>query len=401
MEFSLQLWFEYLIRFAHLVAGITWIGESFYFIWLDSAFTPPETPRKNVDGEVFMVHGGFYYQVEKKKIYPGELPNYLHWFKWAATSTWLTGFLLFLTLYYSRGASLLISRATPSPLFPYPLSQGWGIVFSLTLIAGSWIIYDLIWHPKLLEKAIFVSKRISSVITLMYFSALIYLCTQLFNGRGAFIQMGVIWGTIMVLNVWVRILPGQRKMLRDAENGLVPDYTLGQKSKTRSVHNTYFIFPVLLIMLSNHFPSITEHESNWMLLIILSVSGALCRHAMVARDKVQRWTALPSALGLMALVSMTQATVRVAHSGTSHPPVTYTDVKGIISTRCLSCHASHNTDETFTLAPNGIVLESEAQVSALKSKIYQRVYVDRSMPFANKTGITEVEREILGQFSKP
>ncbi len=397
---SSQLWFEYLLRFAHLVAGVIWIGESFYFIWLDSAFTPPQNPKKNVDGEVFMVHGGFYYQVEKRRIYPGELPNYLHWFKWAATSTWLTGFLLFVVLYYSRGASLLVARASPSPLLPSGMGQSGAICISMGLILVSWIVYDLVWHPKLLEKELFKSKRLSSLLTLSYFSLLIYLCTELFNGRGAFIQMGVIWGTMMVLNVWIRILPNQKRMLNSAENGEVPDYSLGLKSKTRSVHNTYFIFPVLLIMLSNHFPGITEHAQNWLLLIILSVSGALVRHAMVAKDKRQRWTLLPAALGLLALVWMTQPTrATILDDHLARP--TYAEVAGIISNRCLACHSSNNTDDLFKLAPNGVLLEDESHVLGLLPRIYQRVFVDRTMPFGNKTGITEEEREKLARFSRP
>lgn len=283
-------WVEYLLRFFHLVAGISWIGSSFYFIWLDSAFAPPEQPRRNVEGEVFMVHGGFYYQVEKKKIYPGELPKVLHWFKWEATLTWFTGFLLFIVLYYMRGASLLIDPAVRQ------MSQSAAIGLSLTAMAGSWFVYDLIWHPRGIR-----SKAVSNLLSVLFFSALIYGLTRVFSGRGAFILVGAIFGTLMVLNVWIRILPGQAKMLREAQAGDIPDYSVSLKSKTRSVHNTYFIFPVLFIMLSNHYPTLYNHPQNCLLLIILGVSSALLRHAMVTKVIRERWALIPSVIGFAVL----------------------------------------------------------------------------------------------------
>ena len=261
MEMSLHLWLEYLLRFAHLIAGIAWIGSSFYFIWLDSSFESPKVPRHNVEGELFMVHGGFYYQVEKRKIYPGELPEKLHWFKWEATLTWVTGFLLLIVLYYLKGASLLVSNEVRS------MSQLHAVGMSLGLIVLSWLIYDFLWNDKFIR-----SKTLSGIISIPYFAGLIYLNTLLFSGRGAFIQTGAVFGSLMLLNVWIRILPGQSKMIRDAQAGKVPDYSMSLKSKTRSVHNTYFIFPALFIMLSNHYGTLYNHRLNALILIILSIS---------------------------------------------------------------------------------------------------------------------------------
>ena len=386
MEFSLNLWLEYLLRFAHLVAGISWIGSSFYFIWLDSAFTPPEKPRHNVEGEVFMVHGGFYYQVEKKKIYPGELPKVLHWFKWEATLTWVTGFLLLIVLYYLRGASLLIDPSVSK------FTQGQAVLISLGLLIGSWLTYDLIWHPEWMK-----SKRLSTVLSVLFFAGLITLNTRLFSGRGAFIQTGAIFGSMMLLNVWVRILPGQRKMVRDAEAGKVPDYSVSLKSKTRSVHNTYFIFPVLFIMLSNHYSGVTAHPQNALLLIVLSVAGAMTRHAMVTKNAVERWLLVPAAIGLLTLVWMTRLDAPQFAKGDGSF-VTYAQVKPIFENRCLACHASKPTDELFKIAPAGAVFETEAQAVAYKDKIYNRVVVQKNMPFSNKTGISDEERELIGRW---
>jgi uncharacterized membrane protein len=394
MDFSFQLWLEYLIRFSHLVAGIAWIGSSFYFIWLDSAFTPPEQPRRNVEGELFMVHGGFYYQVEKRKVFPGELPKVLHWFKWEATLTWITGFLLLVVLYYLRGATLLIDPAVRdlAPLHAVGLSLG--------ILTVSWFLYDLIWHPRFAGW-----KPVSVALSVAGLTGLVYLNTRLFSGRGAFIQTGAILGSLMLLNVWVRILPGQRRMIRDAEAGKIPDYSFSKHAKTRSVHNTYFIFPVLFIMLSNHYTTVTNHPQNWLLLLVLSVSGALVRHAMVTNVPAQRWTLAPAAFGLVALVWMTNAqqaagnAALAAAAAGGGEAVPFSRVHAVVLNRCTSCHAGQNTDDVFKVAPNGMVLESEAQIRAAAEKIYQKVVVEKSMPFlGNKTGLTEDERSLIARW---
>tara|TARA_B110001454_G_scaffold218991_1_gene249035 strand:+ start:73337 stop:74515 length:1179 start_codon:yes stop_codon:yes gene_type:complete len=390
MTSTIDLWIEYILRFSHLVAGISWIGSSFYFIWLDSSFMPPEKPRHNVEGEVYMVHGGFYYQVDKRKIYPGEIPKTLHWFKWEATLTWITGFFLFAFLYYLKGATLLIN---PEAL---ALTQWQAIGLSLGLIIGSWFVYDLIWNANLIKV-----KAISIFLSLCYFVAMIYGLTRIFSGRGAFILMGVIMGSLMLLNVWVRILPGQAKMLKEALAGQVPDYSVSLKSKVRSVHNTYFIFPVLFIMLSNHYPGIYGHQYNWVLLIILSVSGALVRHTMVTKNTKERWLLIPAAIGLMALVFV--SSIQVKSSSNSSMPVPdnmdYAYVRNIVEARCQRCHSTHNTDENFKVPPKDVVLETEDQLRKHKDLIIKQVE-NKVMPLANLTGMTDSEREILVSWMK-
>jgi uncharacterized membrane protein len=380
MFLSLDLWLEYLIRFSHLVAGIAWIGSSFYFIWLDSAFVPPEKPRRNVDGELFMVHGGFYYLVEKKKIFPGELPKVLHWFKWEATLTWLTGFLLMIVVYYLRGASMLIDKNI------MPMTQLQAISLSLGLAVAGWFIYDFIWHR-------IGNKVVSIVSSLVLLVLIIYINTHAFSGRGGFIQTGFMLGSMMLLNVWVRILPGQKKMVVDAEAGKMPDYSFSAKAKVRSVHNTYFIFPVLFIMLSNHYGSIYNHPQNWILLILLSVSGALVRHAMVTSKPIERWTLLPAACGLAALVFMTSAGTEIKSAGSE--PILFEQVKPIFTSRCVSCHSQQPTDDVFKVTPKGISLVTEENIHAWLPQIYQQVAVAKTMPLANKTQMTDEERQLL------
>lgn len=384
---SLDIWTEYILRFAHVVAGISWIGSSFYFIWLDSAFETPEKPRKNVDGEVFMVHGGFYYQVDKRKIYPGELPKTLHWFKWEATLTFITGFMLFGYMYLLSDASLLIDRNVMD------LSSFGAIGLALGLIVASWFIYDFIYHP-----SIMTNKTVNNALALILSIALMYGVTKIFSGRGAFIIVGVIYGTCMLLNVWVRILPGQAKMLKDAEEGKIPDYALGQKSKARSVHNTYFIFPVLFFMLSNHYPSVYNHEYNWLLLMIIMVVGAMVRQAMITKSPKERFLVLPAAVGLLALVAITAHKPKLEVVESSNA-LTYSDVKTIIDTRCLSCHSTNNTDDVFKEAQKGVVLETQKQVYQHRVKMLSQVE-NKVMPLANKTGMKRKERAKLVQYLK-
>ncbi len=389
MTSTLDLWIEYILRFSHLVAGISWIGSSFYFIWLDSSFLPPEKPRHNVEGEVYMVHGGFYYQVDKRKIYPGEIPKTLHWFKWEATLTWITGFFLFAFLYYLKGATLLIN---PEAL---ALTQFQAIGLSLGLIIGSWFVYDLIWYPNLIR-----AKSISIFLSLGYFVGMVYGLTRIFSGRGAFILMGVIMGSLMLLNVWVRILPGQAKMLKEAQAGQVPDYSVSLKSKVRSVHNTYFIFPVLFIMLSNHYPGIYSHQYNWILLIILSVSGALVRHTMVTKNTKERWLLIPAAIGMMALVFVSAMQPALTTSSAPNPEhLNYTYVKTIVENRCQRCHSTQNTDENFKVAPKDVVLETEDQLMKHKDLVIKQVET-KVMPLANLTAMTDEERTLLVSWLK-
>lgn len=379
---DLHTWLEYLLRFSHLVAGIAWIGSSFYFIWLDSSFEAPAVPRRNVEGELFMVHGGFYYQVEKRKIFPGELPKTLHWFKWEATLTVVTGYLLFMVLYWMRGASLLIDPSVKA------FTQGQAIGLSLVIIVLSWFFYDLTWKH--------LPKVVAALFTLVFFVGLMHGLTRLFSGRGTFIMTGVVMGTMMLMNVWVRILPGQAKMLREAQAGQVPDYSVSLKSKTRSVHNTYFIFPVLFIMLSNHYPAVYNHEWNWVLLVLLSVSGALVRHAMVTKNARERWVLAPAAVGMLALVYM--SAIPRAGAGLVTGEVSFAQVHGIFQARCHACHSTKNTDDIFTVAPNGVIFETEAQIQAKLPQIHMHVVQAKSMPLANKTGMTEEERAVVAKW---
>ena len=279
-------WANLLLRWTHFIAGIAWIGSSFYFIWLDRALMAPAAPRSGVEGDLWMVHSGGFYQVEKRRPGPGEVPAVLHWFKWEAMLTWITGISLLVLLFYVNGAYLLdpgVSR----------IGRWTAIGLGIGLVILSWPLYDRLWSSPLAKRP-----AIATAISLALLAALTMLVCRVLSGRAAFIHVGSILGTIMVANVWERIIPAQQQMVAATRAGRPADFTLGERAKQRSVHNSYMTFPVLFIMLSNHFPATYANPRNWLVLLLLFVAGAAVRHAMIGRGALHRWALVPAGLGL-------------------------------------------------------------------------------------------------------
>lgn len=379
-----QDWLNLLIRWAHFVAGIMWIGSSFYFVWLDLSFEKPSKEQRGVDGELYMVHGGNFYRVEKRRFGAGEMPQNLHWFKWEATFTWITGFLLLLVTYYLGNSSYLID-ATQSQL-----SVGQARLLGLSLLFGSWFFYDALFRLKISEKPWF------NFVGLGFLGALVFVLTHFLSGRGAFIHLGAIFGTMMVLNVWVHILPNQRAIIDASQAGKEPNYDLGKKAKRRSMHNSYMTLPVLFMMISNHFPSTYAHQSNAVVLILFIVLGAFVRHFMISGKKI---FLIPAGLALGILMVMTaQPHLARKNRQTNLEAVRSSQVMVIVKTRCTQCHAAEPTDDEITVAPNDLILSSIEQVKAAAPKIYERVVLLKNMPLNNKTKITEDERSLLGRW---
>jgi len=271
---SMREWLGYLLRWGHLIAGISWIGSSFYFIWLDKALTLPEKPKENVEGEVWMVHSGGFYQVERRKIGPGQMPKTLHWFKWEAAFTWITGVLLMVVVYYAGGGALLFDSEKSSQ----NVTQA--ILLSLSLLPVSWFVYDGLWNSSLGKNV-----RLASALSMALFVALVELLCRFFGGRAAYMHVGAVLGTLMVANVWVRILPAQQKMIDATQEGKQPDFSLSAKAKLRSVHNSYLTLPVLFLMLSNHYPMTYGSEKASWILFLLFVLGASVRHYKITKEK--------------------------------------------------------------------------------------------------------------------
>src|SRR6266446_8487467 len=380
-------WANLLLRWAHFVAGIAWIGSSFYFIWLDRALTKPEHAKPGVEGDLWMVHSGGFYQVEKRRPGPGELPPVLHWFKWEAMLTWITGIALLILVFYLGSAYLLDPNVSR-------ISRGAATALGIGSIVLSWPIYDGLWRSPLARRP-----AIASAISLALLAAVTVMMCRFLSGRAAFMHIGALLGTIMVANVWQRILPAQQQMLDATRAGRPADFTLGERAKQRSVHNSYITFPLLFIMLSNHFPATYANPLNWLVLLLLCVAGAAVRHAMIGRGPSSRWALLPAALALAGAMFFSTPQGVAAPTRTAADSIPqFADVRRVISQRCQPCHSQYQLDRTFGPAPGGVTFDTPESISRLAERIRVRVVETKTMPLANKTGITEDERALLGRW---
>ncbi len=380
-------WVHYALRWLHLIAGISWIGNSFYFMWLDSHLAKPSAGKdpKKVEGELWMVHSGGFYQVEKRKIAPNEMPPVLHWFKWEATFTWLTGFGLLSLIFYANASIYLIDPAILA-LTPFQATA-----IGISLLAVGWLVYDLLWISPLAkgEKQLAIPATWISFILLI---ATLWGLGQVFSGRGLFIHIGALFGTLMVLNVWVRILPAQSQMIAATKRGETPDFELGKKAKKRSVHNSYMTLPVLFVMLSNHFPMTFETPHRLMVLAMLVLLGLAIRLWMIEGLKKVPWVILPLVVSLGTLFVLTKPKLAVSNA----PQVSFSEVQGIFIKRCFECHSEHPKDAVFTTAPLGIKLDQPTLIQAYASRIKIRVVNQKTMPLNNQTQMTEAERTLIG-----
>ena len=386
-------WANILVRWFHVIAGIWWIGSSLYFVTLDNSFKPPKEPRDGVDGETFMVHGGYYYLVEKRFMQAGKMPDRLLWFKWEATFTWISGMLLLAVVYYFTGGSYLIDSKVAD------ISLQTAVMASMGLVLGCWLLYDFVWQT--LGKK---SEKLGTAVSLLGLVGLAFGLTNLFSGRAAFIHFGAILGTLMVANVWIRILPGQRKMLQDALDGKTPDYSQGKFAKVRSVHNSYMTFPVIFMMISNHFPITFGNQYNWAVMLLLFVVGGGIRHFQISEERGNPayWVLAPALLALVGTMGVTYPKAKTGAGGIDAADlVPFTKVQGIIYQRCTPCHSSvpyPPPGAKYTEPPNGIVMETPEQIKGLASKIAAQAVHSNAMPLGNMTRITKKERETLGKW---
>ena len=386
-------WLNLVVRWIHVITGIAWIGASFFFNWLDSQLTPPENPEPKVEGELWMIHSGGFYQLEKTMISPSEIPRVLHWFKWEAYSTWISGIFLLGIVYYTGSGVYLIDSQIAD------LSYGMAISISLGSILAGWLVYDFLWASSLGEKG-----WLPVIISFVLLFGIIWWFHQWFGSRAAYIHVGAVMGTLMVGNVWRRIIPSQTKLVEAVKAGKTPEASLGLKAKQRSIHNNYMTLPVVFIMISNHFPNTFAHQMNWMILIAIIVIGATVRHFFNLKNKghLNIWI-LPLAMAaIFALIFVSKPAESIKSSsdsatfGTEHIP--FALVRTILDQRCVSCHSITPTDEVFRTAPKGIMFDNDKRVKALASLIKTQAVSTMAMPLGNKTGISLEERIILGRW---
>ncbi len=393
MESYVIEWLNLVVRWIHVITGIAWIGASFFFNWLDSQITPPENPEPKVEGELWMIHSGGFYQLEKKTISPSEIPRVLHWFKWEAYSTWISGIFLLGIVYYTGSGVYLIDSQIAD------ISYGMAVSISLGTILVAWLIYDFLWTSILGEKG-----WLPVIVSFLLLFGIIWWFHQWFSSRAAYIHVGAVMGTLMVGNVWRCIIPSQTKLVDAVKAGKTPDVSLGIKAKQRSIHNNYLTLPVVFIMISNHFPHTFAHQFNWLILIAIILIGSTVRHFFNLKNKghLNIWILPVAVAAIFLLIFLTKPADSISNAPnkatfvTEHIP--FALVRTIVDQRCSSCHSSNPTDEVFKTAPKGIVFDNDEQIKALASLIKIQTVTTMAMPLGNKTGITPEERIILGRW---
>ena len=385
MEAYIVDWLNILGRWVHFITGIAWIGSSFYFIWLDNHLDAPQQAaddEKGVGGELWSVHGGGFYHAQKYRVAPRSLPETLHWFKWEAYTTWITGMFLLILVYWYGAEVYLVDRTVAD------LTATAAIGIAVLFLVGGWLVYDLLCKTPLGK-----NDNAFSAVLLVLITLLAYGLCQLFSGRGAYIHFGAVLGTIMVANVFFVIIPGQRRMVDAAALGQPPNPEDGIKAKQRSVHNTYFTLPVLFVMTSNHYAMTFAHEYNWLILVAISLAGALIRVYFVARHK-GKTSPVPIVVAGLILLLVAAAIVPKSRAATTET-VTLSMIRPVIESRCTTCHSQNPTHIAFPAAPSGVVLDTDEQIVSEALRIHQQTVVLKAMPIGNLTQISEAERALI------
>jgi uncharacterized membrane protein len=384
LEAYLLDWLNLLVRWAHIVVAIAWIGASFYFIWLDDSL---EASRDDeLAGELHAIHGGGFYRVQKYRLAPGVLPRQLHWFKWEAYWTWITGFILLVLIYYLGAEVYLVDPAVMK------LSNAAAIGMGLGSMLVGLVVYEGLCRSPLTK-----NEMIFSLVIFVLLAVAAWGLTQVFSGRGAFIHYGAILGTLMAANVLHVIIPGQRELVRAREQGREPDPKYALAGKQRSVHNTYFTLPVIFTMISGHYAMTFGSRWNWLVLVALTLAGALIRVWFVQRHKgrapARVWIA--SVILVIAIAWLLAPKAQPAAE-----PVSFAEVSQVIHARCLVCHAEKPAFQGLAEAPKGVRLDTPERVRAQAQLIYQQTVLARVMPPGNITGITEDERALIARWAR-
>ncbi len=395
MEAYLLDWANLLLRWLHVITAIAWIGSSFYFVFLDNNLQKPTSPdllEKGVDGAMWAVHGGGFYNPQKYMVAPKKIHTKLHWFYWESYSTWLSGFALFTVLYLWNAGTFLIDK---SLMDWSPVAAG---STAVGMLVAFWLVYDTICRVFGFRKN---GELIVAGLMIVVVAFCCWIANQLFAGRAAFLLVGAMIATAMSANVFFWIIPGQRKVVAAMTNGEKYDAAAlaihGKRGKQRSVHNTYFTLPVIFAMLSNHYSFLYTHEHRWVLLFVMMLGGALIRQFFVQRHGYHLgrarnpwpFAAVGTLLILAVIVLLKPAPV--APPVASAAPVDFAEVRQVLAQRCTMCHGE-------TAQMKGIRLDQIESVRTHAQGIYQQTVVTRQMPMNNATGITEEERQLIARW---
>jgi uncharacterized membrane protein len=392
LEAYVSQWLHLLARWFHVVIGAAWIGTSFYFVWLNNSVRPPETAEddgENVKGVVWSVHGGAFYKTTKYDGAPATLPKTLHWFKWESYLTWISGVVLLGTIYWSQARAMMIDPQVAD------LNPWVAVAIGVGSVVGGWLVYDI--GCRLLHKW----PKLLAGLGIVGITTLAWGLSELLSARAAYIHVGAVLGTCMAANVFFIIIPGQRVIVDAMLKGETPDLSKGAAGALRSLHNNYITLPVLFIMVSNHFPFTFGSEAPWAVLAAVSAIGGALRHwfNLHGRGQVNNWLIPGAVVATLALAFVLRPdTPEPVAEGEVEAP-SFGQVYTVIATRCQPCHSAKPT-MLYTEPPQGLLLETPAQLSARANEIHQRTVVTQTMPLGNMTEMTDEEREILDAWFK-
>ncbi len=386
MAAHLYEWLSLAIRWLHVIAGIAWIGDSFYFMWLDASLRRDETTPEGVKGESWSVHGGGFYRVIKFVNAPESMPETLHWFKWQAYTTWLSGFALLCVVYWLQAKAFMVESGSG-------IGPGVAVGIGLGTLVVGWYLYTGLCRSPLGKQPVALAVVLGGIL-----AGVAYGLGEVLSARAAYIHVGAMIGTWMAGNVAHIIIPNQRKIVASLLDGQEPDPALGAESKLRSTHNNYLTLPVLFVMISNHYPMTYGHEHAWLVLVALFGIGALTRVFFNFRNagRVLGWVLPVAAVAYIGLAFVTAP--KPADLPEVADGVTWADVQPIVTIHCTPCHSANPTHAIFRTAPNGVMYDTPEQVAAKADLIKLRAVDTATMPLANETNMTAEERAKLGKW---
>ena len=380
-------WASVLVRWLHVIAAIGWIGSSFYFIHLDLSLKPRAGLPQGVQGDAWQVHGGGFYHMVKYLVAPARMPDELTWFKWEAYVTWLSGFALLVIVYYLGAELYLIDRSVLELTAPMAAAIAFG---SLVV---TWLMYEALCRSPLGRHEVALA-----LVGYVFLVALTYGFTHVFSGRGALNQIGALIGTIMVANVFLIIIPNQKKTVAALLAGKEPDAALGLAGKQRSVHNNYLTLPVVFLMISNHYPLIFATRFNWVMVAIVLAIGPIIRHFFNSRHEGKGspwWTWGIAAAGMLAIAWLSAAGPRQTSAAAVPANVTATAAHNVVLSRCSMCHMDGPLWPGVNAAPKNVLLDSPEAIQRHAHLIEINAVRSHAMPPGNVTQITDAERGVL------
>lgn len=381
---------ELALRWLHVIAGIAWIGSSFYFIHLDASLEKRPGLPEGVAGEAWQVHGGGFYRMQKYVIAPPELPEKLTWFKWEAYTTWLSGFALLLALYYAKPELYLIDPAV-RPLEPWR-----AVVVGVSSILLGYLVYEILCRSPLGRD----DRRLAIVgVALLVLFA--FATSRIFSGRGTMIQVGALLGTCMVASVAHVIIPNQRKAVAALLAGRAPDPELGRRAKQRSLHNNYLTLPVVFTMIAGHYPLVFDNRWNWLILALVVAIGFLVRHFFNERHRGRpspwwTWGAV-AAIGALALW-LARPAAEPTGTARAEPVPSFAEVEAIVTSRCAMCHAERPVWPGLAAPPKGVRLDTPETIRRWAPAIALQAVHSRAMPPGNVSELEPGERARLARW---